>query len=199
MSAADRNSATAAINAADVTQDDLARKYGLEELFADTESQLSSASGPSEVGQALSEDAAGVVTVFNGTGTSGTLSIAAWSTAGDQFSSRWPVALLVVSIMTALFWILGRPEFADVVASRPQRLAIAVGIAWWFWLEPSIIGLAIVAISLAAPVWRRRRRQGRRHEPSSHERLSRGRPSVSTCIAAAPTNYSYGQLGARFS
>ncbi|HEY2147715.1 MAG TPA: hypothetical protein VGH32_07240 [Pirellulales bacterium] len=163
----DRKSAAVAIDAADAAQDELARKYGLQELFADIESHASIASGPPEIGEAISGNTAYTTTVFAGAGSSGALAVQSWATTSGGFATRWPAAVIILSILAGLFWLLGRPEFGQYAASQPRRLAIAVGIAWWFWLEPSIIGLGIIAVSLAVPVWHRHhRRRPRRQSPS---------------------------------
>ncbi|HKD36805.1 MAG TPA: hypothetical protein VKB78_08385, partial [Pirellulales bacterium] len=70
MTAADRKSAAAEIAAADAVHDELAQKYGLQELFADLESHSLAASGPSEVGQAIRDAAAYTTSVFAGGGPS---------------------------------------------------------------------------------------------------------------------------------
>jgi hypothetical protein len=189
--AANRQAAATAIDAADTAREELARRYGLQELFADVESQTSTANGLLEVGQAISQDARHTATVFAGAGPSGALVVLPWAPSYHGFQARWPTALVVVSIITAVFWILGRPGVAEIAASRPQRLAIAAGVAWWFWLEPSIVGLAIVVLSLAAPLWRWRWLRIRRRDLSSSRRLGGGKSSAT---ATAPPGSARGRV-----
>jgi len=74
------------------------------------------------------------------------LSIAGWH-------SRWIASACV--IMVTIAWLLAfRLAWAQgwfigaCQAFGPQLLGLAVGLAWWFWLTPSLLGLGIMAASL---------------------------------------------------
>jgi hypothetical protein len=64
---------------------------------------------------------------------------------------RW---LLAAAIAVAGFIAWRSPEKLRSIAALAKRwpalLGVVAGFAWWMWLTPSLIGLAIVALSLAA-------------------------------------------------
>ena len=72
------------------------------------------------------------------------------SRSGDDLASR--IFATIVVIVTITVGIGLREKFvAGIVGTVSQWLplaTLAMGLAWWFWLEPRLLGLVIVAISL---------------------------------------------------
>jgi hypothetical protein len=58
-------------------------------------------------------------------------------------------ALLAAGLVWRIRWKGG---WGDYLASCPQLVGVLVGLAWWLWLTPSILGWVIVAFSLIAGV-----------------------------------------------
>lgn len=78
-------------------------------------------------------------------------------------SQHWLAAAVLVAL--AIFAVAAlRTGLADAAYSRwPQLAGVALGLAWWLLLWPSVLGLVIVAASLIAsvrPGWKRRRTSG---------------------------------------
>lgn len=60
-------------------------------------------------------------------------------------------ALLVVLSFCAVTLLLRWPAVGEFVKQAPQLLGVVLGIAWWFWLTPPLVGIAIaVVFALAA-------------------------------------------------
>jgi len=52
-----------------------------------------------------------------------------------------------------LLWGLQRATLTELLKRWPGALGVAVGLGWWLWLSPSILGWGIVLASLAASIW----------------------------------------------
>ena len=60
-------------------------------------------------------------------------------------------------LVLAMLWVLKRGTLAEWFRRWPCAVGVVVGLAWWLWLAPSILGWGIVLMSLAAgllPRWR---------------------------------------------
>ena len=64
---------------------------------------------------------------------------------GRWFSTRLGEAVLAALLVLALAWVLRRGTFRQSLARWPHAFGIVLGLAWWLWLSPSAIGLALVA------------------------------------------------------
>ncbi|HVC97376.1 MAG TPA: hypothetical protein VND64_27085 [Pirellulales bacterium] len=67
---------------------------------------------------------------------------------GDEFTGRSKAAAVVVLASLVLAIVLAIRMPWDACRQWPQVWGVAAGIAWWLWLTPSVLGWAIVAISL---------------------------------------------------
>ncbi len=77
-------------------------------------------------------------------------------------SSRLPGVLLGILGLGALVSLgvlgLGSATLGEWMRRWPSALGVAVGLGWWLWLSPSLLGWVLVAASLLAQVrsaWRR--------------------------------------------
>lgn len=71
-----------------------------------------------------------------------------------RLASAAGLSLLVLSTL----WVLKRGTLAEWFRRWPCAVGVVVGLAWWLWLAPSILGWGIIFVSLAAgllPRWRR--------------------------------------------
>ncbi len=70
---------------------------------------------------------------------------------------RW-LAAAGWGLLVAGAWALGRTRRAQWLTKWPHAAGVVVGLAWWLWLSPSVLGWLIVAVSLAAAAhsaWKR--------------------------------------------
>jgi len=68
----------------------------------------------------------------------------------QRSGSRWLLPFAIVAFVLALagLWCGFRyGNLAEWLAGWPHIVAVLVGICWWLWLSPSIVGLIIVAIA----------------------------------------------------
>jgi phage shock protein PspC (stress-responsive transcriptional regulator) len=57
------------------------------------------------------------------------------------------VSALIFAIGAAIvLYLLQRGYLAEWLIRWPYAFGVAAGLAWWLWLSPSVIGLAIVAV-----------------------------------------------------
>jgi hypothetical protein len=84
------------------------------------------------------------------TGKADTLLVSFPRAAGDRLAHRISAALLlafVASLGIALFmW----GPLREIAVRWPYAWGVLAGIAWWLWLEPSVLGWAIVVLSAVA-------------------------------------------------
>jgi hypothetical protein len=97
--------------------------------------------------------------VFRGLSAQGasTLTLACQPLEAGQFLPRLRAALLCGLLAAILVWATRRGLLAAAFARWPQAVGVLFGLAWWLWLEPSMLGWAIVLASLIAavrPSWR---------------------------------------------
>jgi len=74
----------------------------------------------------------------------------------SEIAWRLISAIVGATIVGLLFWLAGRPSQWTSRVSWPTILAVAAGLFWWLEMEPSWLGLAIVAASLIAVLRSRR-------------------------------------------
>ncbi|QDU99232.1 hypothetical protein [Lignipirellula cremea] len=66
------------------------------------------------------------------------------------------IALLILAV-SLVEWLISRTWLYELVLQWPHALGVVAGIAWWLLLSPSVVGLAIVGLSLVlafASPWR---------------------------------------------
>jgi hypothetical protein len=66
---------------------------------------------------------------------------------GNLWLRLFACLAIAVAVMAAYRFKL-QSWLADYLATCPQLAGVLIGVAWWLWLTPSIIGWAIVALSL---------------------------------------------------
>jgi len=79
----------------------------------------------------------------------------------DRFSTGLLGVMGLLTLILAAALLVRQNALARLVSRWPQPVGILVGLSWWWWLAPSILGLAIAAVCLAGwlrSAWRRRSR-----------------------------------------
>jgi len=75
--------------------------------------------------------------------------------------SRLAGLLGVMAITVLGAWAVRRPLFREILGRWPHAFGVAIGLAWWLWLTPSILGWGIVLVSLLAALRSATRPQSR--------------------------------------
>ena len=71
----------------------------------------------------------------------------------------WRILASIVLSSLALVLVWRRPAVAAVRLSSPRLLAL-IGICWWLWLAPSVVGFAILLVTLTVGLFGRLRSAG---------------------------------------
>ena len=78
---------------------------------------------------------------------------------------RLIVAIIGTAAVGGLFWLTGIEGRWNSAVASPAAFGVAAGLFWWLEMEPSWLGLAIVAASLIA-LLRSRRTARESHAPA---------------------------------
>ncbi|MCB9940518.1 MAG: hypothetical protein H6823_19935 [Planctomycetaceae bacterium] len=77
----------------------------------------------------------------------------------DDFAKRLAIAMTMCIGTWFAFKVTSRDSIRDAVSRWPYLPGVVLGLAWWLWLAPSVVGWLIVAVFLAGsirPIWRSR-------------------------------------------
>ena len=84
------------------------------------------------------------------------------------FETRWAGLASLAFLAAAVVWLVRTPPVLRVVEDWPEALALVLGLGAWLWLRPSVVGLAIAAVSLVLVVRRLlAERKSPRHDSSN--------------------------------
>ena len=75
----------------------------------------------------------------------------------DPFSHRLGFAAMLVMLTCLAAVGLARGNLTEKLRRWPHILGVVLGLVWWLWLWPSILGLGIVLASILAAGWTRMR------------------------------------------
>ena len=67
--------------------------------------------------------------------------------AGD-LPARLTAAVGLLAAALVLYLVASRGQVGEWLARWPHACGVAVGIAWWLFLAPSVLGLVLVAVSV---------------------------------------------------
>jgi hypothetical protein len=72
---------------------------------------------------------------------------------GGISAERFLAAFLLMGAIFATYrWVEPRSVMAGI-RRWPHAVGCVVGLAWWLWLSPSALGLAIVLMSVLSRYW----------------------------------------------
>ena len=71
---------------------------------------------------------------------------------GD-LGGRGAMALLMLTFSAAAVWVVRRGFAIPSPTRWAHAMAVALGLAWWLWLSPSLVGGLIVLFAVASAVW----------------------------------------------
>ena len=66
----------------------------------------------------------------------------------EQWAGRLVAAAVYLSLIAAAAYLLRRGTLSQCFARWPHAFGIVLGLAWWLWLWPGVIGLLIVLLVL---------------------------------------------------
>jgi hypothetical protein len=70
----------------------------------------------------------------------------------SDWPARWPTALGLLACALAVYVLAVRGHLAEWLTRWPQVCGVAAGLGWWLFLSPSLLGWAIIALSLWSAV-----------------------------------------------
>ncbi|MGA2797845.1 MAG: hypothetical protein ABSE63_09720, partial [Thermoguttaceae bacterium] len=82
-------------------------------------------------------------------------------------AGRIAASLCLAGVVCLFILGLRRGTWATVLKDRPYAVGIAAGLAWWCWLWPSILGLAMVVLMIVCWYRHRPKTVGAKPAPSS--------------------------------
>jgi hypothetical protein len=144
---ADRDAAVAELDALREAQEEIARQRDAADVVAELSALPALADGPVALWRG-SYDRQSVCTRVICGAEGALLSVKQKPTDVTPHSRRLLAALGIGTVALALVVVLCRLGGLALLRRWPRVAGVAVGLAWWLWLKPSILGLAIVALSL---------------------------------------------------
>jgi len=138
------------LDAIDSRQSQIAERLGVTELYERLKGDGPSAADDPEVlwQQSLARRHAPTRCTIPKRSGSITLSYRRAQTTGLPYRLAGATGLVAVIALVVL--ALRRGTLAECFKRWPQAIGVAIGLAWWLWLSPSILGWGIVLVSLAA-------------------------------------------------
>ncbi len=141
----------------DQRQSQIAARLGTADLLAEAHSPLPPPDGPAGLWkQSLlaNRDA----TRCSIRGPAATLTLNYQTVTTGTLLGRLLAAFTLLALVAAAAWALWHKRLFEWFCRWPAMFGVALGLSWWMWLSPSLLGWAIVLGSLAVAVlsaWRR--------------------------------------------
>jgi hypothetical protein len=88
-------------------------------------------------------------------GTTDSLGIDCRMSERPSAAGRRLAALAVLCLTVLIVWGIVRGVFERKTIPWPHAIGVLLGLAWWIWLAPSVLGLCIAAANIVAMGWRR--------------------------------------------
>lgn len=128
---------------------ELAKRLGTSKLLAELSKETPTAEGPGDVLRRASSTAPAVVRCAI-EGQAETLTLDCRPIVRDRFSQRLGMAagLILLAGLAAVGLAVGR--MTEPWQRWPHITGVLIGLAWWLWLSPSIVGLGIALASVLA-------------------------------------------------
>jgi hypothetical protein len=95
---------------------------------------------------------------FETAGRLGSLELTFGEAEKSQIPDRIVAALIVLALVAVIIWEIRKDLWGRLTRRWPvanPAAGAALGLAWWFWLSPSALGLAIALVSAASWGWSR--------------------------------------------
>jgi len=147
----------AAIREVDQSQSLLAARLETSQVLADCYADPWAAAGPAELWRQTLPHGRGVARYgFHEAAPS--LSTGYHRTQSDSIVYRVLGAFALLLGVAGAGWLLHRGLLRRWFAQWPALFGVAIGLAWWLWLSPSVLGWGIVLGSLGAALLSARRR-----------------------------------------
>jgi hypothetical protein len=146
-SALGSDESSAALDAVDVQQEEIAQRLDVGELKSQAESESLRTVELAHVWRIASDRSRAT---GRGTfpGTRDRIQVHHRLEANDTTTERLAAVIVLVAIVVIAFLLLPHPLFANGIGRYPQLLGVFLGIVWWLWFAPSLLGWIIVLLSL---------------------------------------------------
>jgi hypothetical protein len=128
---------------------ELARRLDAAGVFAQLSAAGSAVGSPSEILMA-STDAAGSIVRCGFEGRADAIAVDYRPAEGDCLFCRLAAASGLALLLALGFVGPMRRRLIDLLCRRPHVVVAALGMGWWMWLSPSMVGLVIVLASIVA-------------------------------------------------
>jgi len=97
----------------------------------------------------------------------GQLVLAAQSTAAGKPQMWFLSGAIVVGGFVLVRYLEAKPDWHLRFCNQPHLVAAVCGLLWWLFLAPSVVGLAVVLLTLLSLVIRRARKPRRGQDNST--------------------------------
>lgn len=136
----------AVLAASEVKRKEIATRLGAGELEPETKSGSSKASEPVDVWRiALDRSAPTHHCAFSGARE--TIEFRHTTDVKGTGAERWAAAAVLLGITVLCLVTLPNPSLEHCLRRYPQLLGIPLGMVWWLWLTPSLLGLIILLLA----------------------------------------------------
>jgi len=135
-------------------------RLGLSDLFSQVAADPTPPDGPAAIWRSAQEDRQPAI-LFGTSRTLSPVTILHEGVRGSDAAYRLMAFLGIAVLGAAAAWGTRRGILPKVFRRWPYGAGVFGGLAWWWWLHPSVLGWAIAFLSLAAAAWsswRQRRR-----------------------------------------
>ena len=146
-----RGSEEAALRIIDTKQAEIAMRLGTGELKALSESECSQITQPVDVWRlALNRSAPIRRCAFSGSREA--IEFRHRIQANSIATEPWVAVTVLLGIALVSFVVLPHPALEYCFHRCPQLLGIPLGIAWWLWFAPSLLGLIVLILAALASI-----------------------------------------------
>ena len=141
----------------DQQQAEIAQQLGMTNVLAQLLSQTPVADDPEELWQESIGRGQSVVRLST-SGGSGSLAVRYRQLDRSDLAGRLLLATALAGLVALIIVTVRRQRLGGLLYRWPHVVGVGAGLFWWLWLWPSVVGIVIVAVCVAAallPGWKR--------------------------------------------
>ncbi len=133
------------IETAQRDQAEFAQRIGLSKVWAEAKAESRSVGETSDYSRLRPGDAAGAAH-FAVDGPATSINIELKPVEHITAAGRIAASLCLAGVVGLFILGLRRGTWAMILKKRPCAVSVAAGLAWWWWLRPSALGLAVAVL-----------------------------------------------------